>query len=458
MKKTIALVLIICQLLQCLTGCGHKEKSKEKGTYIPEEVITEEVVGQTKITEDNITQELIVENLKCEDYNYELTIEEDFYCEAYIIETIVGENTIDEIKDQLPADIDNYDIDWPKVIGKFAVGTAIIITVGVVHYQMKGATYYVFATPQEVAKEAFVGGAMKAAIEVALKANKAGDIPYEAVKKYAIEGFADGYMWGAICSVTRNALANLKLPHKLKLEDGTILKILLDGSVVNKAGEAVGKAYYSKEGIYVIDSAGKTIPYLFTNKGKQIVDISASMLEAMSKGKLPANTLLQLGFGESAQTVVTDAVGTVYKVNNELLPNCTYQLGKHIYETDSLGRIVKVTFRELELTKRKSRLPIVDSIQSIARGFQKAGDDSSHLIGDRFDGDNSLSNIVAMKSELNRGAYKAMENEWARAIENGDIVNGTIELVYSGQSFRPDSIEVVYTIGKQLFTMLFENL
>lgn len=458
MKKTIALVLIVCQLIQCLTGCGHKEQSKEKDTYVPEEVITEEVVGQTKITEDNITQELIVENLKCEDYNYELTIEEDFYCEAFIIETIVDENTIDEIKDQLPADIDNYDIDWPKVIGKFAVGTAIIITVGVVHYQMKGATYYVFATPQEVAKEAFVGGSMKAAIEVALKANKAGDIPYEAVKKYAIEGFADGYMWGAICAVTRNALANLKLPHKLKLEDGTILKILLDGSVVNKAGEVVGKAYYSKEGIYVIDSAGKTIPYLFTNKGKQIIDISASLLEAMSKGKLPPNTVLQLGFGEAAQTVVTDAAGTIYKINNELLPNCTYSLGKYIYETDSLGRIAKVTFEQLELKSHKGRLPIVDSLQKIAHGFQKAGDDRGHLLADRFKGDNTAANIVAMNSELNQGDYKAMEDTWAEAITNGKIVSGTIELAYSGQSFRPDSIEVVYTIGKQLFTMLFENL
>ena len=51
-----------------------------------------------------------------------------------------------------------------------------------------------------------------------------------------------------------------------------------------------------------------------------------------------------------------------------------------------------------------------------------------------------------------------MEDSWAEAIANGEIVSGTIELVYSGQSFRPDSLEVVYTIGKQLFTMLFENL
>lgn len=63
-----------------------------------------------------------------------------------------------------------------------------------------------------------------------------------------------------------------------------------------------------------------------------------------------------------------------------------------------------------------------------------------------------------MNSELNKGAYKAMEDAWVEAIKNGDIVSGTIELVYSGQSFRPDSLKVVYTIGRQLFTKLFENL
>ena len=51
-----------------------------------------------------------------------------------------------------------------------------------------------------------------------------------------------------------------------------------------------------------------------------------------------------------------------------------------------------------------------------------------------------------------------MEDAWVEAIKNGDIVSGTIELVYSGQSFRPDSLKVVYTIGRQLFTKLFENL
>ena len=182
------------------------------------------------------------------------------------------------------------------------------------------------------------------------------------------------------------------------------------------------------------------------------------MLAAMSKGKLPANTVLQLGFGETAQTMVTDAAGTIFKVNNELVPNCTYKLGKYIYETDSLGRIVKVTFEQLESKNHKGYIPIVGSLQEIAHGFQKAGDDRGHLIGDRFNGDNSVANIVAMKLDLNRGAYKAMEDTWAEAIANGEIVSGTIELVYSGQSFRPDSLEVVYTIGKQLFTMLFENL
>lgn len=112
------------------------------------------------ITEENITEELILENLICEENTYELTIDETFFCESYIIEVVIGANTVEDLRNQLPPDIDNYDIDWPAVIGKFAVGTAIIITVGIVHHYTKGATYYFFASPAGVARDAFIGGSM----------------------------------------------------------------------------------------------------------------------------------------------------------------------------------------------------------------------------------------------------------------------------------------------------------
>ena len=455
-KKTIAFLMAVVLLSQCLSGCGNSKQPSSQFTYIPEQVINETFVDATAITEENITEQLVLENLKYEENTYELTIDESFFCEAYIIEVVVGTNTIEDLRSQLPADIDNYDIDWPAVIAKFAVGTAIIITVGIVHHYTKGATYYFFASPAKVAKDAFARGAMFAALNT-VRNCKDGELPKAALKKYLVEGFADGYMWGAICSVGRTLLKNHKLPTTLKFLDGTKAKIKLDGSVVNTAGEVIGKAYYSAKGIFIKSATGD-IPYLFSTGGKQLADISLGLLAEMAKGRLPANTLFQLGLNESAQTVMTDAAGTIFQVNGELLPNITYRLGQATYQTDSLGRIVKVAFEDLALKNRSGRLPILNTLQEIGRGFQKVGDDRGHLIADQFDGNNSLANIVAMNGDLNKGAYKAMEELWAEAIRNGQHVSGTIELVYSGSSFRPSTFEVAYSIGSELFTQLFSNL
>ncbi|MBR4472208.1 MAG: DNA/RNA non-specific endonuclease [Oscillospiraceae bacterium] len=456
LKKTIALLLAVVLCAECLSGCGSKSQSTSQHTYIPEQIISETFVDATTITEENITEELVLENLKQEENTYELTIDESFFCEAYIIEVVVGTNTVEDLRNQLPADIDNYDIDWPAVIGKFAAGTAIIITVGIVHHYTKGATYYFFASPAKVAKDAFVGGAMFAALNT-VRNCKDGELPRAALKKYIIEGFADGYMWGAICSVGRTLLKNLKLPTTLKFLDGTKAKIKLDGSVVNAAGEEIGKAYYSAKGIFIKSVSGD-VPYLFNTSGKQLADIGIELLTDMAKGRLPANTIFQLGLDESAQSVMTDAAGTIFQINGELLPNITYRLGQATYQTDALGRITKVTFEDLALKTRTGRLPILNTLQEIGRGFQRVGDDRGHLIADRFSGNNSLANIVAMNGDLNKGAYKAMEDAWAEAIVNGEHVSGTIELAYSGSSFRPSSFDVAYSIGAELFNQLFSNL
>lgn len=456
-KRAAAWLMIIIFLLQCLAGCGPEQDASSESIYIPEQKITESYIDAETLSENNITEELILENLVYEDCSYELTISEDFFCEAYIIETVIGSNTIEDLKKQLPADFDHYDIDWPKVIGKFAVGTAVIITVGIVHHYTKGATYFIFSSPGKVAADALISGAMKAALDVVIRC-RAGNLPEAAVRKYALEGFADGFMWGAVCSVGKTVLHNLKLPAVLRLKDGSKLKIRMDGSVVNSAGEAIGKAYACPEGIFIKNAAEDSIPYVFNTRGKQIVDLSSGLLKQVLDNRLPENAILQVGFADSAQTVKTDAAGTVFEVNGKLLPNISYRLSNCTYETDSLGRIVKVTFQELTLRERMGRLPIVNTLQEIGRGFQKAGDDRGHLIGDRFNGDNSLANIVPMDKELNQGAYKAMEDTWAEAIQKGGSVSGTIELVYKGSSFRPESLRVVYSIGKKMVTRLFSNI
>jgi len=365
----------------------------------------------------------------------------------------------EEIIAQLPDDFSEYEIDWAAVIGKFAVGTTIIIATGIVQHYLH-STYFLFASPIKVTRDALIGGSMEAAIRVALEADKAGNNAEAAIKKYAIEGFADGYMWGAVTSVLSVMQKNFKLPKSLAMSSGKAGKIALDGTVLDEAGNELGKAYIGKEGIYVLkETATSTKIELFDVAGKQVVNATAEQMAQIAKGTLPPNSIFRLGTSDTAKICRTDAAGIVYRINDELVPNITYKLGTVVYQTDDYGRIVKVTFDELTLKDAdRPRKVIQNTLSEIGRGYEKVNDDRGHIIADRFNGNNSLANIVSMDSDLNRGEYKAMEDIWAESIKLGKNVSGTIELKYSGKSYRPDVLDVWYDIGEGSIEKVFSNL
>lgn len=75
----------------------------------------------------------------------------------------------------------------------------------------------------------------KLLLRVALEADKTGNNAEAAIKKYAIEGFADGYMWGAVTSVLSVMHKNFKLPKSLAMSSGKVGKIALDGTVLDRS-------------------------------------------------------------------------------------------------------------------------------------------------------------------------------------------------------------------------------
>jgi hypothetical protein len=75
-----------------------------------------------------------------------------------------------------------------------------------------------------------------------------------------------------------------------------------------------------------------------------------------------------------------------------------------------------------------------------------ATDEGGHFVARRFDGPLEDFNHFAQNGNFNRGAYKALENEWQRALDRGSSVNVDITAHYRGDSLRPDSIDVTYTI------------
>ncbi|MBT2484543.1 MULTISPECIES: DNA/RNA non-specific endonuclease [unclassified Microbacterium] len=72
-------------------------------------------------------------------------------------------------------------------------------------------------------------------------------------------------------------------------------------------------------------------------------------------------------------------------------------------------------------------------------------DDGGHLGAHRFFGDTPDEGIVPQAANLNRGAWKKMENEWADWVGKGFQVDYNIDVNPPG-AVRPDSFDVEYTV------------
>ena len=423
--------LIIVALCFSLVGCGgNSSEEVNNDDSFETDVVEEDVVVSDAILYDEpISDDVILDNLVYDDNVYECKINDNIICDIVLIDVVVGETTEEELTEQLPEEYKDYDIDWPAVIGKYAAGTVIIIAVGFVDYATNGQAAFCFGTPLTVAKDAFAGAIAGAVINTAISCALDGEPTKQKLKKFAVEGSADGYMWGAIASVTKNIVSK----QKLKFGNGEIAKIAKNGNVLNKNGETIGKAFYKGDKIYFTNNKG-VVKNVFNSSGKEV---------SGAVKRLPANSILQL---DDSVKNYTDDDGIIYRVGDSLKKEIQYRIKGYKYSTDKYGRIKTFATDSLKLKTKEGRLNIVDTIETIAKGFQKAGDDRGHLFADIFNGDNSMANIVAMNGDLNKGAYKSLENTWADALKAGKKVKVSGELVYSGNSQRPDKVIVRYVI------------
>ena len=159
------------------------------------------------------------------------------------------------------------------------------------------------------------------------------------------------------------------------------------------------------------------------------------------------------------------------KHRKSLKPNITYVTpdpDNFEYKTDDKGRIVSVkgTLTNIDGAKRNEYAQRTvgreDRIKSNNLNEDEkniySGDDGGHLIGSRFGGSGNLDNLVPMDSNLNRGAWERMENEWSKAIKEGKKVEVDIKPIYEDDLLRPTSFSVIYKIeGKKTMTKTFLN-
>lgn len=74
-------------------------------------------------------------------------------------------------------------------------------------------------------------------------------------------------------------------------------------------------------------------------------------------------------------------------------------------------------------------------------------DDGGHYIAARFEGATDAFNHFAQDANFNRGRYRALEDQWARAKRAGRNVTVTIVPSYNDASKRPAMIDISFTIN-----------
>ncbi len=171
--------------------------------------------------------------------------------------------------------------------------------------------------------------------------------------------------------------------------------------------------------------------------GSSSINKISNQLDDFSKArKLRISNLDEVG-----DTILRD--GSHFDEFGKLKPNVRYQAGEYeyLYRTDDLGRLQEWDAQDLQLTQRSERL----SHAARTPGKLK-GDHAGHLAGDRFGGSPELDNLVSQLQGVNLSDYKKLENQWAKALEEGKKVSVQVRVNYAGDSLRPSSFDVTYFI------------
>ena len=147
--------------------------------------------------------------------------------------------------------------------------------------------------------------------------------------------------------------------------------------------------------------------------------------------------------------------GSHFDELGNLKPNVKYQSGEfeYLYQTDDIGRVTEWDAPKLNMTQRDTRL----SHDSNTPG-KLPGDHAGHLAGDRFGGSPEIDNLVSQLSGVNLSDYKKLENQWAKALKAGEDVSVNVKVNYVGDSLRPDSFEVGYSIDGDYTKQFIKNM
>lgn len=229
-KKIILFIALISFILSCNNSQNYNHNinanNKRYSDIIFEDIIEENIINENVLEENILEENIIYENILEEDIIYETLINEIEILENILDENVILESAIVEVStiEELEGNIKNkeysddfwQDIDWAPVITKFAVGTSVIIITAVLSVATIDTPLHVvfLSSFKGAVKGASIGAPSGAAInsltQIALNGGK-----IDGWQKYAIEGAADGFMWGSIMGAIEGGIKgynNIPIP------------------------------------------------------------------------------------------------------------------------------------------------------------------------------------------------------------------------------------------------------
>lgn len=118
-----------------------------------------------------------------------------------------------------------------------------------------------------------------------------------------------------------------------------------------------------------------------------------------------------------------------------------YDLDAHVRTTHVRGEV------RLEVQPRSRRAQA-----NAGKPDRRSSDDGGHYIAARFNGAGEWFNHFAQDANFNRGAYRALEDRWARLVRSGKQVFVEIVPYYHGSSMRPYLLTVSWIVdGEEHF-------
>lgn len=134
--------------------------------------------------------------------------------------------------------------------------------------------------------------------------------------------------------------------------------------------------------------------------------------------------------------------GSWNKNFNKPEPNSIIKVdGNKTYHTDNLRRVEKVESILVFTKNDKNKYQ-----QCITGKCGIDGDEGGRLIASIFNRPREKLNILPINGNLNKGAWKSMENTWASALKDGKSVSVKIEPIYFGNNVRFTRFNVKYSI------------